>query len=326
MMEPARPAHTYAFALLAAAALALLPRAADALPKCLFISSYHQGYAWSDGVERGLRSILSGQCELKQFDMDTKQHKSIEHKRSSAERARALIASWAPDIVITADDNAAKYVIQAHFKDAAIPFVFSGVNWTVKEYGFPYSNVTGMIEVAPIEAMLERAIVMADGGRTAFYLGADTLTERKNLHRFKQAAANLNLQLTHALVPTLATWGDALNEAQSADFVIMGSNSGITDWDQARAEALARQSSKRLSITNHGWMMPYAMFGMTKVPEEQGEWSAKAALAILAGTSPADIPIVANRKWDVWINEVLLHDANVHVPPELRHRAKRYQR
>ncbi|MEE8303670.1 MAG: hypothetical protein V3S24_14685, partial [Candidatus Tectomicrobia bacterium] len=26
--------------------------------KCLFISSYHRGYAWSDGVERGVRSVL----------------------------------------------------------------------------------------------------------------------------------------------------------------------------------------------------------------------------------------------------------------------------
>ncbi|MFM1892820.1 MAG: hypothetical protein RLZ44_1897, partial [Pseudomonadota bacterium] len=40
--------------------------------RCLYISSYHQGYAWSDGVERGLRQGLEGQCELRQFDMDTK--------------------------------------------------------------------------------------------------------------------------------------------------------------------------------------------------------------------------------------------------------------
>ena len=36
---------------------------------------------------------------------------------------------------------------------------------------------------------------------------------------------------------------------------------------------------KRISVTNHGWMMPYAMLGMTKIPEEQGVWSAQAALA-----------------------------------------------
>src|ERR671924_200127 len=43
--------------------------------KCLFVSSYHHGYAWSDGVERGVRAVLEGHCELMQFDMDAKRHK-----------------------------------------------------------------------------------------------------------------------------------------------------------------------------------------------------------------------------------------------------------
>ena len=48
--------------------------------KCLFVSSYRQGYEWSDGVERGLRSVVEGKCEYRQFDMDTKRRKSSEEK------------------------------------------------------------------------------------------------------------------------------------------------------------------------------------------------------------------------------------------------------
>ena len=80
--------------------------------KCLFISSYHRGYAWSDGVERGVRSVLDGQCELKQLDMDTKRHKDVESIKQKTLEAKALIESWQPDVVITADDNAAKYIIK----------------------------------------------------------------------------------------------------------------------------------------------------------------------------------------------------------------------
>ena len=65
--------------------------------RCLFVSSYHQGYAWSDGVERGLRSVLDGRCELKQFDMDTKRHKTIEDKQQAAESARQIDLEWKPD-------------------------------------------------------------------------------------------------------------------------------------------------------------------------------------------------------------------------------------
>lgn len=30
----------------------------------LFVSSYHKGNAWCDGVEKGLREVLAGNCEL----------------------------------------------------------------------------------------------------------------------------------------------------------------------------------------------------------------------------------------------------------------------
>ena len=93
---------------LALACLAGMPAHAA---KCLFVSSYHHGYAWSDGVERGLRSTLEGKCELRQFDMDTKRKKSDEPQKHAALEALKLIENWQPDVVITADDNAAKYLI-----------------------------------------------------------------------------------------------------------------------------------------------------------------------------------------------------------------------
>jgi len=57
---------------LALLSLASAASAANALPKCFFVSSDHKGYAWSDSVEVGLRSAFRGKCELRQFDMNTK--------------------------------------------------------------------------------------------------------------------------------------------------------------------------------------------------------------------------------------------------------------
>jgi len=116
--------------------------------KCLYISSYHKGYAWSDGVERGLKSALGNKCDFRQFNMDTKRKKSATDISNSTEKALDIIDTWQPDIIITSDDNAAKYIIAPHFKNSDIPIVFSGVNWTVEEYGFPLANVTGIVEVA----------------------------------------------------------------------------------------------------------------------------------------------------------------------------------
>lgn len=289
--------------------------------KCLFVSSYHQGYAWSDGVERGLRSTLHGHCELRQFDMDTKRHKTEEFKKKAALAAKALIESWRPDVVIAADDNAAKYLIAPYFRDSDVPFVFCGINWTVEEYGFPYSNVTGMLEVAPIRLMLKKAVVAS--GKRAFYIGANTLTERKNLRHFKHAAEELGIELDGELTGTTDAWLAAYRRGQSYDFIVLGSNSGIEDWDANQVQLELMRMSRRLSVTNHGWMMSYAMFGLTKIPEEHGEWGAKTALAILHGLRPTDIPIVANRRWDVRTNEPLLRTAGIDLPRSIRAKVKR---
>lgn len=291
--------------------------------KCLFVSSYHQGYAWSDGVERGLRSALNGQCELRQFDMDTKRHKNEAFKKKAALEAKALIDSWQPDVVIAADDNAAKYLIAPYFRDSDIPFVFCGVNWTVEEYGFPYRNVTGMLEVAPIHLMLKKAVAVS--GKRALYIGANTLTEQKNLRHFRDAAQELGIELDGELTATTDAWLTAYRRGQGYDFVVLGSNSGIDDWDANRVRRELMTVSRRLSVTNHGWMMSYAMFGLTKIPEEHGEWGAKTALAILRGLRPADIPIIANRKWDVRTNEPLLGTAGIDLPRSIKAKVKRVE-
>lgn len=306
------------------AGLAGLNGPADAAAKkCLFVSSYHQGYAWSDGVERGLRAILKGKCEYRQFDMDTKRRKSTAEKKESAQKAKAIIESWKPDIVITADDNAAKYLIKPFYKDHELPFVFCGVNWTAKEYGFPYSNVTGMIEVAPIVPMLERAMGIVTNLRRAFYVGANTLTEKKNLERFKEASKNLGFELEWALVDTTEQWVDAYERAQQTDLAIIGSNAGIAGWDVDKAQSGVLGLTKKLSVTNHEWMMPFAIMGVTKMPEEHGEWAGKAALAILDGVSPAAIPIVPNNRRDIWVNQRIIEAAQLSLPVSMMRKAKK---
>jgi ABC-type uncharacterized transport system substrate-binding protein len=291
--------------------------------KCLFISSYHQGYAWSDGVERGLRNTLQDHCELKQFDMDTKRHKEEREKTEAALRARKLIESWKPDVVITADDNAAKYLIQPYFRDHSIPFVFCGINWEVDEYGFPYSNTTGMVEVAPIDALFGKARDIQGSSRRAVYLGANTLSEEKNLKRVQRAAGKHGILLEYRLVNSSREWMEAYKDSQQHDFIIIGSNSGINDWDEKSIEQFVRSSTSTLTLTNHGWMMPYTLLGLTKIPEEHGEWAALAAIEILRGTKPNQIPIVSNRKSDIWINREILAESGIRFPESLLRKAKK---
>ena len=138
-------------ALALALALHAAPATAQAGKKILFINSYHEGYAWSDGEEKGAKAALAGSgAELRFHRMDTKRHQEEAFRVKAGQKAREEIEAWKPDLVIVADDPAVKYVLQQYYKGAKVPFVFCGVNWDATKYGLPYPNATGMLEVAPV--------------------------------------------------------------------------------------------------------------------------------------------------------------------------------
>ncbi len=282
--------------------------------KCLYVSSYHKGYAWSDGVEKGLLPELEGKCEFKQFDMDTKRNKTDEFKKEAALKAKGIIESFQPDVVIVSDDNAVKYLVMPYYKDNSLPFVFCGVNWTVDKYNLPYKNVTGMIEVSPISAQINFAKTVLSEMKKVFYIDSDNTTGQKTVKYYKELFEGKNYIFSSKLVKTFEEWKKAFMEAQRYDVVILRNNAGIENWNDEEAAQFALKNSKKLSMTESEWMMPVTLLGMTKVPEEQGMWSGKTAVAILKGADPAKIKLVKNRKSNIFINKALQDKLQINIP------------
>lgn len=293
--------------------------------KCLYISSYHEGDEWSDEIEASIRASLNGHCTLQKFDMDTKRVTSLEEIFKITNQIIKHIEEWQPDVVITSDDNAAKYLIAPHYKDDKIPFVFSGVNWTVDEYGFPYKNVTGIVEVAPIQTMFREAVTLSNVGRRAVFLGPDVLSEKKNFDRIKLVAEEFQVQIEPVYYSSFSQWSKAIENIQEYDFAIIGSNAGIEDWDIEVARQKVLESTKKPTFTTAKSMMPYTIFGFTNLAAEQGEWAAEVAIRILNGTSPEEIPLASNKKWEFWVNEEIFN--RLETPPgrSFLRKAKRVQ-
>ena len=310
--------------LLLATLLAMVPFGSVwATAKCLYVSSYHPGYEWNDGIERGLETVLRGQCKLDHFYMDTKRNTDPQHAQDKALEAKRYIETTKPDVVIAGDDNASKYLVKPYLKDTAIPIVFCGVNWTVEAYGYPYSNATGMIEVAPIRPLLKEIQGIIRSPRKGLYLSSDVYTEHKDYERYRAIYAEEDVELKSVFVKSLEDWKKKYLDAQSQqfDFIILGNNAGINDWNVEEAQRFALTYARILSVTNYDWMMPYSMLAMTKIPEEQGEWAGKVALSILRGTPTANIPIVVNRHWQLYLNPVLTRQAGIQIPKPLVHKA-----
>jgi ABC-type uncharacterized transport system substrate-binding protein len=306
-----------ALAIVTAVGLAWSPADAQhAGKKILLIDSYHEGYEWSDGIVNGAKSVLNGKgVELKVFRMDTKRNGSEDAKKAAGLKAKEAIESFKPDVVIACDDNATQYIVQPFYKDAALPFVFCGLNWDASGYGYPYKNATGMVEVALIPQLIDNLKTYAKGTRVGF-LTSDTETERKEGVWIKKI---FKIQFaSEQYVTTFAAWKDAFKKMQTeTDMIVLNSVAGINDWSEAEAASFALANGKVPSGTTYAWLMPVSMVGLIKVAEEQGEWSAQTALKILGGASPASIQIVQNKKASVSLNAKLAGKAGIMFPAAL---------
>jgi ABC-type uncharacterized transport system substrate-binding protein len=290
--------------------------------RCLYVSSYHAGYEWNDGIERGLIPQLAGKCEFKKFYMDGKRQLGAAFAKNKAREAKELIDSWKPNVVIAADDNASKYLVMPYLKNASTPVVFCGINWTAKPYGYPYRNATGMIEVGPIEALAAEVRTAVKNARNGVFLSADEITQQKEFSKSREINGRLGIKMTHIAVRTMADWEAGFTRAQkSADFLVIGNNAGIVDWDSDRARRYVLAHGRRFTATYLEWMAPYAMLTMAKIADEQGEWAGKVAALILNGTPPDRIPVVANRRWNMYVNTPLLDKAGFSLSPELLRKA-----
>lgn len=286
-------------ALLAGAAAA--PLRADEPRRLLHVDSYHRGNEWNDRIAAAVEKALQGSGITVRIEhMDTKRRDSEADKQAAARRIVEIIDSYQPHIVTTSDDNAVKYLLMPYYRDADLPFVFCGVNWDASGYGLPYANATGMVEVSPIPQIVEWLERHANGPRLGF-LAEDTPTKHKEMN-YHERLFGIGYHTTY-FVSDFPGWLDAFRAAQTeVDMLMLLGVGRLTDWDADLARRVAEDETRIPTGTDFAWLMPYSLFGIGKLPEEQGEWVAGAARKILDGVSPRDIPVTHNVRGELLFN------------------------
>ena len=300
----------------AAVAIAAAPAQAQAGKKVLFVNSYHEGYEWSDGVEKGAKTVLEpAGVSLRFFRMDTKRNGDEAFKKAAGAKAKAEIEAFKPDLVILSDDNAVKYLLEPYYKSATLPFVFCGVNWDASRYGLPSKNATGMVEVALVKELIASMKEYAKGPRIGL-LTSENETEHIEATYYAKA---LGLSFAkERFVKTMAEWKEAFLAMQAdADMIFLSNYAGISGWSDSEAAAFAMANSKVVSGTPYDFMATYAMIGFTKVAEEQGIWAARTGLDILKGAAPGSIPVAANKQAKIIVNPKLAAKAGLVFKPDL---------
>jgi len=288
----------------------------EAKKKILFVDSYHAEYLWSSDITKGIRSVLDSRqdIELRIFRMDTKRNMTEGYKKEAALKARDLIESWQPDVVIASDDNAAKYLIVPYYLNTKIPFVFCGLNWDASVYGFPVDNVTGMIEVALVEKTISALKQYARGNRIG-YLASDTVSERKEYENIvKRFGTSFEVRFTHTF--------DGLKQAylelqKNTDMVLIQECRSVQGFNHLEMVNFVLKNTVIPTAAMQKYLMHYALFTHAKSGEEQGEYAARTALDILGGKAPHTIPITANKRVEPYLNLKLAKIMGIKFPIDL---------
>lgn len=280
--------------------------------KVLYIDSYHEGYAWSDGILKGIKQALDGKgTTLKVVYMDTKRNADVAFAAQAGQKVKAEIEAFKPDVVIAADDNASRHVVMAFYKNAALPFVFCGVNWDATVYGYPYTNATGMIEVTPVNQLIDQLQKVAKGKRIGF-LAPEVETARKEFENYQKV---FKMDPLGYFAKDYEDWKKGFTELQGkTDIVIIDSDGGLYKANEADMKAFVAANTKIPTGSCYDFMAPYAILSFAKIAEEQGVWSANAALKILGGTAPKDIPITPNKEGTLIFNAKLAKAAGIQMP------------
>jgi ABC-type uncharacterized transport system substrate-binding protein len=296
-----------------------------AKPTIFYINSYHSGYASSDDVMMGIQETLkSKDVQLEIFFMDTKRHSDTENIRQKAKEVVNKIKKVKPAVIIASDDNAVKYVVAPNFKKGPIPCVFCGVNWSCEQYGLPRENVTGMLEVLPIRETIKTIQKYYPNSKRLAVLSENTTSEQKNKEILSPLYIKLGLKTKYALVDNYQQWKKVFIAAnKSADIIYLPTNGAVKGWKNSDAIAFVKEQIRVPVFTCDDFMMPYAVFGLTKVSEEQGQWAAKTAIEIMKGKSPKDIAVTENKQTKAYLNSVLAEKVGFKPEAELLRRCKK---
>ena len=284
--------------------------------KILWVNSYHEGYPWSDGIASGLHEILDETgVELKIVQMDTKNNPDEAFGQAAGVKIKAEIEAFQPDVVIASDDNAQKYLVVPFLKGTELPVVFNGVNWDASAYGFPTSNVTGMVEVELPDQLVDLLKAHAQGEQLG-YITIDSETERKVVETYNQRF--FNGQMQPYWVKTQDEFKTAFLAAQQeVDIIFMGNNAGSDKWDEEEMKQFVLRNATVPTGSINDWMAPYSLLTLAKSSKEQGVWAAQAALSIFDGTPVSEIPVVENKKGEMIVNLDLADKLGVVFAPSL---------
>ena len=288
----------------------------------LVVMSYEQDNPWCQEIKDGIDSTLAETSEITYFYMNTKINR--EGGEQKAREAYAFYQKTEPDGVITVDDNAQQMFVLPYLKNKVkTPVMFSGVNAEPEKYGYPASNVSGILERGHIRESIAFAKQLVPSINTIGFVASEGPSGRALQKQVDEESDTYSAKfISFTLVKNtqeLVSLGAELNNQSDAIYtdslVGLKDEKGISHSHKDLLNLLATTYDKPVIGANQYHVEQGALCAVIKTGQEQGETAAEMLLKAMQGTPVSEIPITRNYKGKRVINVTTMKSLGITPRP-----------
>ena len=292
--------------------------------KVLVVMSYEEAMPWVIDIKGGIDSALSKTCEIRYAYMNTRN--DFEGGKEKARQIYALYQEFQPDGVIAADDDAQVLFVVPYLKDKVkTPVIFCGVNKEPETYGYPASNVSGILERIHFAESIAFLQQIVPSVKTIAYLMGDNPTSKGYYQQIEKEKEGYSAKsAAFKFVKTLDEAVAAANDLKTqCDAVFIENITGIKDkndkplTEQEAIPILAKACGKPTMGANISIIKFGLLCAVVKTGQEQGETSANMLLRAMKGTPVSQIPITRNHNGKRMINATALKELGIKPRPDI---------
>jgi ABC-type uncharacterized transport system substrate-binding protein len=303
------------------ALLAVLPLAAA--ERVLVVHSYHEGYGWTDTIQKGIDEVLKpAGVEVKVVMMDAKRKTEAAERTKAGEAAKQVVAEWKPAVVITSDDAAQTFFAKDYAGKADAPqFVFCGVNAEAAKYGYPAANVTGLLERPHVTQCLEFVAKIVPGAKQVAFVSDPGEVTDAVIPYFKGQPQPVPV-VAYDVAQTFDEWKALIAKHQDKDAILIQNyqslkqGDGKADPKAVMAWTVANTKKPLVGIYDFA-VRDGCVFGIAESALEHGQEAAHRAVAILKGKKAGELPISTAKQGLVMFNLTSAKALTVEIPFDL---------
>ncbi len=269
-------------------------------------------------IREGIESVLKETAEIRYAYLDSK--RNFDKGPEKAEEAYAMYQEFKPDGIIVADDDAQAMFVVPYLKDKVkTPVMFCGVNAEPEKYGYPASNVSGVLERYHISQSVALAQQLVPSVKTVAFISKDGPLAQALSEQVKKESDTYSATVVAFKMPKTVKEAVEMSKelSRQCDLLYIDSLQGLPDEngtplsDKQVEPMLVKAFGKATVGGTTTGLKGGGLCVVDEAGQEQGEVSSNMLLKAMKGTPISQIPIVRNLKGKRMINITTLKSLGI---------------